>query len=103
MTSTVDLVVVGATPRAVDRAIDGARRGQRVVLVDRSRSAAHSREVRRRIRSAGNDVHPRVTVRMGTEVLCVDGLARVEVVLVRHIRTGRVTAFNASSLIVCDP
>jgi hypothetical protein len=34
------------------------------------------------------------------EVVCVDGIAGVEVVVLRHRRTGRLSAVNASTFVV---
>lgn len=35
------------------------------------------------------------------EVVCVDGVAGVEVVVIRHARTGRLCAVNASAFLEC--
>jgi hypothetical protein len=36
------------------------------------------------------------------EVVCVDGVERVEAVIIRYARTGRLFAVNASAFVSCD-
>jgi hypothetical protein len=43
-----------------------------------------------------------VTVLYGSEIVCADGIERVESVVVRKISTGAVTACNAAGLFVWD-
>jgi hypothetical protein len=38
----------------------------------------------------------------GAEVVCVDGLDDVEAVVIRHARTGRLSAVNASAFVSSD-
>jgi thioredoxin reductase len=45
------------------------------------------------LRDRGN-----VTVVHGAEIVCIDGVDRIESVVVRKIRSGAVSAFNASAL-----
>jgi thioredoxin reductase len=97
MSSTVDLVIVGADRAAIAAATDAARQGQRVLVVMRSRRAEVVRRLRKSLRLADS---PQRAVRIvtGAEVACVDGVNAVEAVLVRDLKTGRLRGYNAAAL-----
>lgn len=97
MTATVDVVIVGADPAAIAATTDAARRGQRVLVVMRSRRADLVRRLRRSLRVAETPQRA-VTIVTGAEVACVDGVNAVEAVVVRDLRTGRLRGFNAAGL-----
>ncbi|MGE3344787.1 MAG: FAD-dependent oxidoreductase [Vicinamibacterales bacterium] len=99
MSRTVDLVVVGFTPAGVDAAIAAARAGRRVLLVDRSRSAALRRRVSRVLAAARPEVRALVSVWTGIEVVCVDGVRGTEAVVLRRHPTGGLVAVNAAEVI----
>ena len=94
-TGTVDLVVVGGEPGAIAVAIVAAERGERVLVVLGPIERSHIRCVRRSIRATSALARDRVAVMINAELACVDGIGRTEAVVVRHVRTGRLTAFNA--------
>ncbi|MGE0042803.1 MAG: FAD-dependent oxidoreductase [Vicinamibacterales bacterium] len=98
MSRTVDLVIVGVTPAGLEAAIAAARAGRRVLLVDRSMSAAARRRAPQALAAEGPDVRRRVRVWTGFEVVCVDGVGGTEAVVLRHVRTGRLVAVNASEV-----
>ncbi len=95
MSGTVDLVVVGGEVAAITAAIEAAERGERVLVVLGSSDRCHIRRVRRSVQCAGTLVRRLVTVMIDNELACVDGVGRTEAVVVRHVRTRRLTAFNA--------
>lgn len=98
MMRTVDIVIVGASAAAITATVDAANRGLRVLLVIQPRLASLSLEHRqtlRRIRASRRHV----SVVAGAEVACVDGVGAIEAVVVRHVRSGRLTGFNASALL----
>lgn len=102
--ATVDLVIVGADAGAVDAAVDGLKRGLRVLVVMRSTAPEAARRLRRLARTVSG-ARPALTVLTGAEVACVDGVGgvgAVEAVVVRQVRTRRLIAFNASALIVFE-
>lgn len=98
MSITVDVVVVGSTRKAIDAAIDAARRGKRVILLSRCPSEEACRCMARARRIAGAEVSRRIRVLAGVEVECVAGVRSVEAVLGRYIETGRRVDINATSL-----
>lgn len=98
MMRTVDTVIVGASAGAITATVDAANRGLRVLLVIRPRVASLSREQRQTLRRIRTSSRGRVSVAAGAEVVCIDGVRAIEAVVVRHVRTGRLTAFNASAL-----
>ena len=98
MINTVDVVVVGGDDAAVAATIDKAGRGMRVMVVLRSRRADTARRIRNAIR-AGLEERRRVVVLTGAEVACVDGVNAVEAVVIRDLRTGRLTGVNASEVL----
>jgi NADPH-dependent 2,4-dienoyl-CoA reductase/sulfur reductase-like enzyme len=95
---TVDVVVEGAGRAAIATAIDAARRGLRVLLVIRSRRSGIVQQLRHSLRSAALPPRPHVTVLTGAEVACVDGVNGIEAVVVRDLRTGRLSAFNTKQV-----
>ena len=96
--STVDLVVTGDERAAVAAAVDAVRRGQRVLVVLRSDGARVVPRLRRLCRAAKS----LLTVMTNAEVVCVDGVDRVEAVVIRYARTGRLCAMNTPAFLSCD-
>ena len=92
---TVDLVVTGDEASVVVGTLDAVRRGQRVLVVLRSRERRAATRVRRLCRAAKG----RVTVMAGAEIACVDGVNGVEAVVIRSLRTGRLFGVNASAFL----
>jgi thioredoxin reductase len=99
---TVDLVVTGEGGDAFAAAVDAARRGRRVLVVLRSADTRVRRRFRRCLRRAVNAADSQIAVMTNAEVVCVDGVHGVEAVVVRHARTGRLSAVNASAFLSCD-
>jgi thioredoxin reductase len=98
---TVDLIVTGHDTAAIAAAVDAVRRGRRVLVVLRSGGARTAQRFRRRLCRAANAAN-RLTVMTNAEVVCVDGVDGVEAVIIRHVRTGRLYAVNASAFLSCD-
>jgi hypothetical protein len=98
VSKTVDLVIVAGDSSGIAAAIDAARRGTRVLVVIGSTPVPLIRRLRRALRAAGTRVRRGVTVFTNAEVVCVDGLHRVEAVIVRRIGTGRLIGVNASAI-----
>ena len=98
MTRTIDVVIAGGGAAAVAATIDALSCGLRVLVVIRARRSAFARHLRQAIGSAGL-LSAQVTVLTGAEVACVDGVKTIEAVVVRQLRTGRLTGFNASALV----
>ena len=98
MSKTVDLVIVAGDSSGIGAAIDAARRGMRVLVVIGSTPVPLIRRLRRALRAAGTRVRRGVTVFTNAEVVCVDGLHRVEAVVVRRIGSGRLIGVNASAI-----
>jgi hypothetical protein len=94
----VDLVIVAGDSCAIPVAVDAARRGIRVLVVIRSPRVRWIRRLRRALCSAGPRVRRGVAIFTNAEVVCVDGLDRVEAVIVRRIGTGRLIGVNASAI-----
>jgi len=94
----VDLVIVAGDSSAISAAIDAARRGMRVLVVIGSTRVPLIRGLRRALRAAGTRVRRGVTIFTNAEVVCVDGLHRVEAVIVRRLGTGRLIGVNASEI-----
>ena len=99
MRGTVDIVIVGANAAAITATVDAANRGMRVLLVIRPRLPNLSLEHRQTLRRIRLSTRGQVSVIAGAEVACVDGVGAIEAVVVRHVRTGRLTGFNASALL----
>lgn len=95
---TVDLVVTGDESAAAAAAVDAVRRGQRVLVVLRAGDSRAVPRARRLCRGARGQL----IVIAQAEVVCVDGVHHVEAVVIRHGRTGRLTAVNASAFLSCD-
>jgi hypothetical protein len=100
MNITVDLVIVGITPAGMAAAIDAARCGRRVLVVDRSTSKARLRRFRHALANSGSGLQRQVRFAIGVDVVCVDRAKRVEAVVLRRIRTRQLVAVNASDLLV---
>ena len=98
MSKTVDLVIVAGDSSGIAAAIDAARLGMRVLVVIGSTRVPSTRRLHRALRAAGTRVRRGVTVFTNAEVVCVDGLDRVEAVIVRRIGTGRLIGVNASAI-----
>lgn len=87
-----EAVVSGATPEtagAVLRLLDWCRS---VTLVERGR---------KRLEALGG--RPGISILRGSEIVCVDGIGRLECVVVRNIRTGAITAHTAAALFLLSP
>jgi hypothetical protein len=100
MTRTVDLVIVGMTANGGGAAIDAARRGRRVLVVDESRNRCCCRALRQALKTAGDDCLHRVSILTGVELVWVDGTTAVEVVLFRQIKTGRLIGINTAAVLM---
>jgi hypothetical protein len=99
---TVDLVIAGDAGAARAAAVSALRRGRRVLVVLRSADARIARRIRRNLLKITGADAGRLRVMTNTEVVCADGVAGVEAVVVRHARTGRLSAVNASAYVSCD-
>ena len=99
MTRTIDIVIVGADAAAIAATAEAANRGLRVLLVIRPRLSDVVPEVRQSLRRLRLASRRQVSVASGAEVACVSGVNGIEAVLVRQLRTGRLTGFNASALL----
>jgi thioredoxin reductase len=97
MIRTVDLVIVGYGRTAFAAAVEALQRGQRVLVVVARGDARAGRRVRRRLRAATSPNAGQVAVMTGAEVVCVDGVAGVEAVVLRYVKTGRLRGVNASA------
>ena len=102
MIRTVDLVIAGDCSHARTAAADALQCGRRVLVVLRSGEARAGRRLRKCLcRTASVDAS-QVTVMTRAEVVCVDGVDRVEAVVIRYAQTGRLRAVNASSFLSCE-
>lgn len=102
MIRTVDLVIAGGGHGALAAAAAAAlQRGQRVLVVLRSRDGRVGQRLRRRLRTVAHVHDGQLVVATNAEVVCVDGVDGVEVVVIRHARTGRLSAVNASAFLPC--
>jgi len=99
---TVDLVIAGGGNGALAAAAAALQRGRRILVLLRSSGARVGQRFRRRLRKAVNVHDGQVTVATNSEVVCVDGVDGVEVVVIRHARTGRLCAVNTSAFLSCD-
>lgn len=99
---TVDLVVAGDDPAALNAAVDAVQCGRRVLVVLCSSNTRAAQRCRRLLRRAANADDSRLTVMTNAEVVCVDGVNRVEAVVIRHTRTGRLYAVNATTFLSFD-
>jgi predicted dinucleotide-utilizing enzyme len=98
---TVDLVIAGAGEKALVPTIAALRRGKRVLVV-LSGDARAGQRLRQALLDGWSGDDGQVTVVANAEVVCVDGVDRVEAIVVRHARTGRLSAVNASAFLSCD-
>lgn len=98
---TVDLVVAGDDSAALIAAFDAVRRGRRVLVVLRSGDERAVQRDRRRLRLEAKAGGGHLTVMTNAEVVCVDGVGRVEAVVIRHLPTGHIYAVNASAFLPC--
>ena len=102
MIRTVDLVIAGDGSAARAAAVDALQRGRRVLIVLGSGDPRVGRRLRRRLRKTAGADAGRLRVVTGGEVVCVDGVDAVEAVVLRHARTGRLSAVNASGFVSFD-
>jgi hypothetical protein len=102
MTRTVDLVISGDGRAARAAAVRALQGGGRVLVVLRSGHARRAQRLRRCLCKAAGADSGRLTVMASAEVVCVDGVEAVEAVVVRHARTGRLSAVNASAFVSFD-
>jgi hypothetical protein len=96
----VDLVVAGdsgASLAAIKRALDG---GQRVLVVLRSDDSRVRARLRRCLCRSASD-RARLMVMTNAEVVCADGVTGIEAVVIRDLRSGRLSAVNASAFVGC--
>jgi thioredoxin reductase len=94
---TFDLVLTGDERAAIAAGLNAVRRGQRVLVVLRSRDGRVVGRLRRLCRAARSQL----TVMTNAEVVCVDGVDGVEAVVMRYTRTGRLCAVNTSAFLSC--
>jgi thioredoxin reductase len=99
---TVDLVIAGEGSAARALAVDASRQGRRVLVVMRCGDARLRRRFRNALGKARDAGRGQITLMTNAEVVCVDGVERVEAVIIRHLRTGRLFAVNASAFVPCD-
>lgn len=99
---TVDVIVVGTSPRALAAALESAQNGRRVLVIARVRGAEFRRQVQRARKGAGAGLSGRITVMTGAEVQCIAGTRTVEAVLARYVRSGRRIDINATALLTFD-
>ena len=99
MMRTVDIVIAGTSAAAIAATVNATNRGLRVLLVIRPRVASLSLELRQTLRRIRTTSRGGVSIVAGAEVVCIDGVRGIEAVVVRHVRTGRLTGFNASALL----
>jgi hypothetical protein len=101
MSRAVDLVIVGMTPAAGIAAVDAARTGGRVLVVDQTTDRRLTTRFRQFL-DAADDVLERIVVLTGVEVVCVDGMLTVEAVLLRRLSTGFLIGINTRAVLVAD-
>jgi hypothetical protein len=102
MIGTVDLVIDGDARASRAVAVVALQRGQRVLVVLRSADARVARRLRRSLLKAAGANGGQLVVITRAEVVCADGLDGVEAVVIRHARTGRLSAVNASAFVSSD-
>jgi hypothetical protein len=103
MNATVDLVIAaGDASAAGAAAVVALRRGQRVCVVLRAADARAARRLRRILLHAAGADNGQLRVMTSAEVVCADGVGEVEVVVVRHVPTGRLSAVNTSAFVSFD-
>jgi hypothetical protein len=99
MTGTVDLVIAGDASAACAATVRALQRGQRVLVVLRSGDAHVARRLRRALLRIARADGGQLSVMTGVEVVCADGVDGVEAVVLRHTKTGRLSAANASAFV----
>ena len=99
MIGTAELVIAGGGSAARAAAVSALRRGQRVLVVLRGANARAARGLRRSLRRTAGADGGQLTVVTRADVVCADGIDGVEAVVVRHGRTGRLSAVNASAFV----
>jgi hypothetical protein len=102
MIAAVDLVVAGDTGAACAAVLGALQRGRRVLVVLRSADARRARRLRTTLLRAADARGDQLSVMASAEVVCADGIDRVEAVVVRHTATGRLFAVNASAFASFD-
>lgn len=103
MIGTVDLVIAGDGTAAWAAAVSALQRGERVLVVLRSADARVARRLRRRALETAGVRAGQLRVMTSAEVVCADGVAGVEAVVVRHLQTGRLSAVNACAFVTVEP
>jgi thioredoxin reductase len=102
MMRTVDLVIAGDGSAARIAAAGALGRAQRVLVVLRSADGRVARRLRRCLRKAETGNAGQLRIITSAEVVCADGVDAVEAVVIRHVRTGRLWAVNASGFLSFD-
>ena len=102
MIATVDLVIAGDASASRAAAAGALRRGQRVLVVLRSSDARVARRLRRSLLETAGADGGQLRVMTSAAVVCADGVDGVEAVVLRHARTGRLSAVNASALLMIE-
>lgn len=102
MNRTVDLLIAGDGKAARAAAVSALQRGQRVLIVLGSAGGRVARRLRRILLRTADADGCQLRVITSAEVVCVDGVAGVEAVVIRHAATGRLSAVNASAFLSCD-
>ena len=101
MNGTFDLAIAGDGNAARAAAVSALRRGQRVLVVLGSADGRVARRLRRILLRTADADGGQLRVITSALVVCVDGVAGVEAVVIRQA-TGRLSAVNASAFISCD-
>jgi len=96
---TVDLAIAGGGSGALAAAAAALQRGWRVLVLLPSPDGRDGRCFRRRLRTSVDVRQEQLTVLTNVAVVCVDGVEGVEVVVIRHTRTGRLSAVNVSAFV----
>ena len=99
MIGTVDLVIAGDPVAARAPAISALERGQRVLVVLRSADARAARRLRRTLLGTAEAGGRQLRVMTCAVVVCADGIDGMEAVVIRHTRTGHLSAVNASAFV----
>jgi hypothetical protein len=100
MTTTVNVVVVGMTATGRIAAIEAARCCKSVLVVDSTMKKSACHAFRHELNASAPDCHRRVSLQSGVEVVWIDGKRTVEVVLLRHIKSGRIIGINTGRVVV---
>jgi thioredoxin reductase len=97
MTRTVDVVIAGGGRDARESALRALRRGQRVLVVLRCGDSRAAQRLRRWLQKNSAAEASQACIVTNADVVCADGVDGVEAVVIRHARTGRLWAVNASA------